>query len=188
MDFTRITEQAHEAADILLNAAQPAAGEICVIGCSTSEVAGQRIGSASSLDVARAIMDGLLPPLAQAGVFVAVQGCEHINRALCVSKNCMEKYGLEPVAVEPWLRAGGAFITEAFARFSGCVMVENLRARATLGMDIGGTLIGMHLRPVVVPIHTDLRRIGEANLILARCRPKYIGGPRAHYGGLESAH
>ena len=93
----------------------------------------------------------------------------------------MEKYGLEPVAVEPWLRAGGAFITEAFARFSGCVMVEDLRARATLGMDIGGTLIGMHLREVAVPVRIAQKTIGEANVLCARTRLKFIGGVRAHY-------
>ena len=187
MDFSDITKQAATAAEILLDAAKPTPGEICVIGCSTSEVMGARIGSASNADAAAAIMDGLLPPLIQAGLFVAVQGCEHINRALCVTKNCRDKYDLTEVTVEPWLHAGGAFVTEAYHRFSGALMVEDLRARAALGMDIGDTLIGMHLRPVVVPVHTDFKHFGEANLVLARTRPKYIGGPRAHYGAFSES-
>jgi len=181
MNFKDITEQAAEAAKILVEAANPKAGEICVIGCSTSEVMGARIGSASNADVAAAIMDGVLPVLTDAGVYVAVQGCEHINRALCVSPACLAAYDLQQVWVEPWLHAGGAFITEACKRFSDHVMVEDLRAKASLGMDIGDTIIGMHLHPVVVPVHTDLKRIGAANVVLARTRPKYVGGPRAHY-------
>lgn len=181
MVFTDITKQAQSAAQILVEAAAPKKGELCVIGCSTSEVMGARIGSASNADVAAAIMDGVLPVLTGAGLYIAVQGCEHINRALCVSPECLAAYKLQQVWVEPWLHAGGAFITEACKRFSDHVMAEDLRAQASLGMDIGDTIIGMHLHPVVVPVHTDLRRIGEANLVLARTRPKYVGGPRAQY-------
>ena len=130
---------------------------------------------------------GILPPLEQAGVFFAAQGCEHINRALCVSRTCMERYGLRQVCVEPWLHAGGAFVTEVYGRMEDAVMVEDLQSRAALGMDIGDTLIGMHLAPVAVPIHTGFRRIGEANVVMARTRPKYIGGPRAHYPDGSSA-
>ena len=100
----------------------------------------------------------------------------------------MEKFALQEVWVKPWLHAGGAFVTQATERFSDPVMVEELRSQAVLGMDIGGTMIGMHLRPVVVPMHTQIRRIGEANLILARSRPKYVGGPRARYQEAEKAH
>jgi uncharacterized protein (TIGR01440 family) len=95
---------------------------------------------------------------------------------------------LQEVWVKPWLHAGGAFATEAFARIPDRVMVENVGMQAALGMDIGGTLIGMHLHPVVVPVHTDLRRIGEATLVLAKTRPKYVGGPRAQYLHNEPAH
>lgn len=181
MELTSIREQAAEAARLLIQAAAPKGGELCVIGCSTSEVVGERIGSASNADVAKAIMAGLLPVLREAGVYVAVQGCEHINRSLCVERDCMERYHLAEVWVEPWLHAGGAFCTEAAERFTDHVMVEDLRGQATLGIDIGGTLIGMHMRPVVVPVHAALRQIGSAVLILAKSRPRYVGGPRAHY-------
>ena len=100
----------------------------------------------------------------------------------------MERYGLQEVWVRPWLHAGGAFAAEAVERIPDHVMVEDLKALATMGMDIGGTLIGMHLHPVVVPVHTDLRQIGEAALVLARSRPKYVGGPRAQYEPVESPH
>ena len=188
MDFKQITEQAKEAAEILLDAAKPEKGMLCVIGCSTSTVKGERIGSASSEEIAAAIMDGLLPVLLDAGLYVAVQGCEHINRSLCVTRECLEKFSLQQVWVEPWLHAGGAFVTEAKKRFENAVMVENLDGKAALGMDIGDTLIGMHLRPVVVPVHTDFKKIGEANLVLARTRPKYVGGPRAHYSDNCDSH
>ena len=181
MNYSDITKQASEGIRILLDAARPRRGEICVIGCSTSEVRGRMIGSDSSADVAAALLEGILPPLDEAGIFLAAQGCEHINRALCVSRACMEKYGLQQVCVEPWLHAGGAFVTEVYGKLEDTVMVEDLRSRAALGMDIGDTLIGMHLAPVAVPVHTAFRRIGEANVVMARTRPKYIGGPRAHY-------
>ena len=176
-----IRAQAARAAEILVKAAQPKPGQLCVIGCSTSEVGGQMIGSASSEDVAAALWAGLTPVLEQAEVFLAVQGCEHINRSLCVSRACMERYGLTEVMVRPWLHAGGAFVTHAFAHTEEAVMAEDLRGLAHFGMDIGGTLIGMHLRPVAVPIHSPLREIGAARVVMARTRPKYVGGPRARY-------
>lgn len=188
MDYSVFTRQAAEAVDILLASAEYRAGDIFVIGCSTSEIVGKRIGSASSEEAAKAVMDGVLPKLEAAGLYLAVQGCEHINRAICTSRACMERYNLQEVWVRPWLHAGGAFATEAFHRIPDCVMVENVAGKAALGMDIGGTLIGMHLHPVVVPVHTDLRRIGEATLVLAKTRPKYVGGPRAQYNEDEPAH
>ena len=100
----------------------------------------------------------------------------------------MEQHHLQEVWVRPWLHAGGAFATEAYNRISDRVMVENVAGSAALGMDIGGTLIGMHLHPVVVPVHIDQRKIGEASFILAKTRPKYVGGPRAQYGEDEPAH
>ena len=181
MNYADITRQASEAIGILLDAATPRRGDICVIGCSTSEVRGRMIGSDSSAEVAAALLAGILPPLEEAGIFIAAQGCEHINRALCVSRSCMEKYGLQQVCVEPWLHAGGAFVTAVYGKLEDAVMVEDLRSSAALGMDIGDTLIGMHLAPVAVPVHTPFRKIGEANIVMARTRPKYIGGPRAHY-------
>ena len=181
MNLMGITEQARQAVQILLETREPKSGEILLVGCSTSEVCGKRIGSAGSEEVAAALMDGILPMVMENGLYLAVQGCEHLNRAVCVSSEIRDRLDLQEVWVKPWLHAGGAFITEATRRIPNAVMVEDIHAKATMGMDIGGTLIGMHLRPVVVPVHTDLRHIGEANLILARSRAKYTGGPRAQY-------
>ncbi len=188
MNVAEITRQAAEAVDHLLTSAEYRAGDIFVIGCSTSEIIGKRIGSASSEEAAKAVMDAVLPKITAAGLFLAVQGCEHINRAICTSRACMERYGLQEVWVRPWLHAGGAFATEAYNRIPDRVMVEDVAARAALGMDIGGTMIGMHLHPVVVPVHTEERKVGEAMLILAKTRPKYVGGPRAQYNLDEPAH
>ncbi len=188
MQYSDITAAAERAARIVITSRQPKQGEIFVVGCSTSEILGERIGSHSSEDVAKAVMAGICPVVAEAGLMLAVQGCEHINRALCVSRACMERYELQEVWVRPWLHAGGAMSALAAETIPDHVMVENLNAKATLGMDIGGTLIGMHLKPVVVPVHTDLRRIGEATLVLARSRPKYVGGPRAQYDAMIDAH
>ncbi len=188
MDYLRIENEARGAMEILLAAAPPRPGALMVIGCSTSEVAGARIGSASNEDVARAVMDGILPLVEKNGLYLAVQGCEHINRALCVPRACLERFHLQEVWVKPHLHAGGAFATEATRRIADYAMAEDLRGQASLGMDIGGTLIGMHLHPVVVPVHTELRRIGEATLVLAKTRPKYVGGPRALYPEGAAAH
>ena len=181
VSLQEITHQAAQAAEILLDAARPQPGGICVVGCSTSEIAGEMIGSASNLEVAQAVWEGLAPAIQAAKLYLAVQGCEHINRALCVSRACAERFDLTEVMVVPWLHAGGAFATYAYGRTADAVMVEDLRARAVLGLDIGGTLIGMHLRPVAVPVHSPLRQIGAAHLTMARVRPRYIGGPRAKY-------
>lgn len=167
--------------ELLENAAALRENDIVVIGCSTSEVAGKCIGTASSEEVAKEIMDAMLPAIRNRGLFLAVQGCEHLNRALVVERACLERYDLEEVTVRPWLHAGGAFATLAFCRFDDPVMVEDLNSKARAGIDIGGTFIGMHLRKVVVPIHAKNRRIGEAVVTMARTRPKYVGGPRAHY-------
>ena len=188
MDFTEITAAARQAAEIVIASRKPRAGEILVIGCSTSEVCGRRIGSAGSEEAARAIMDGVLPVITDAGLYLAVQGCEHINRSLCVSRACMRAYDLTEVWVRPWLHAGGAFVTEATHRIADHVMAEDLRMRATMGMDIGGTLIGMHMCPVAVPVHTDLKHIGEATLLMAHSRPRYVGGERAQYDPMEDFH
>lgn len=184
IQLEEIQAQAARAAEILVEAARPMPGQLCVIGCSTSEVGGAMIGSASSEEIAAALWAGLTPVLEGAEVFLAVQGCEHINRSLCVPRSCMERCGLTEVMVRPWLHAGGAFVTHAFAHTEDPVMVEDLRGLAHLGMDIGGTLIGMHLRPVAVPVRLSLDHIGSAILLCARTRPKYIGGGRAVYAEL----
>lgn len=155
--------------------------DIVVVGCSTSEVGGSCIGTNSSPDIAQALLDAFLPPCRERRLYLAVQCCEHLNRALVVEAACMERYGLTKVQVLPWLRAGGALSAGAMERFEAPVVVESLEAKAAAGIDIGGTFIGMHIRPVVVPLHIQHRKLGDANVTMARSRPKYIGGPRAHY-------
>ena len=163
----------------LIDAADMKAGEILVIGCSSSEVTGTHIGKGSIPSVAEAIFDAVSPILSEHGIFLAAQCCEHLNRAIIIERACAEKYGLEPVCVRPVAKAGGSFATTAYERFCAPVAVEYVRAHA--GIDIGGTLIGMHLRHVAVPVRLSVKKIGEANIICARTRPKYIGGPRANY-------
>ncbi|GGM92140.1 UPF0340 protein [Thermus composti] len=160
-------------------------GSLFVLGGSTSEVLGERVGTRPSLEAAHTILEGLLPPLLERGVWVAVQACEHLNRALVVEREAARAYGLEEVTVFPHPKAGGALATAAFLRFQDPVMVESLRAKAHGGMDIGGVLIGMHLRPVAVPLRLSLRRIGEAVLLAAKTRPKLVGGARAVYSREE---
>lgn len=180
--FETISAQAAALTEELLCAANTLKrGDMLVVGCSTSEIMGKLIGTGSSEEAARAVMDAVLPRVRERGLLLAVQCCEHLNRSLVVERGCMEKYDLQQVWVKPQLHAGGAFAVEAVARFDDPVMVEDLRARAAAGIDIGGTLIGMHLHPVAVPLHAKTRKIGEANVTAARTRPKYVGGPRAAY-------
>jgi uncharacterized protein (TIGR01440 family) len=154
-------------------------GQILVLGCSTSEVIGQRIGQGSSMEVAEMLLPPLLERVHQQGIFLAVQGCEHINRALVVEEACMDHYGLEMVTVLPALHAGGAMTVQAWRKFSSPLMVERIQGHA--GIDIGDTFIGMHLRPVAIPIRIHVKELGKAHLTLAHTRPRLIGGPRAVY-------
>ena len=179
ISFEQITAQAALAVTELLEAAGLRAGDVFVVGCSSSEVLGGRIGKASSLEAARAVFDGIYPELEKRGIFLAAQCCEHLNRALMVESACAEKYGWEPVCVVPQPKAGGSFATTAWERFERPAAVEHIRAHA--GMDIGGTFIGMHLRDVAVPVRLSLDHIGQALLLCARTRPKFIGGSRAKY-------
>lgn len=156
-------------------------GSLFVLGGSTSEVLGEKVGTHPSLEAAEAILEGLLPALQERGVWVAVQGCEHLNRALVVEREAARAFGLEEVTVFPHPKAGGALATAAFLRFQDPVMVESLKAQAHGGMDIGGVLIGMHLRTVAVPLRLSVRKLGEAVLLAAKTRPKLIGGARAVY-------
>ena len=176
-----ITAQAREAMESLLSQAKCKPGDLVVVGCSSSEVFGSKIGTASSPEVAQAILDGLLPVLSQHGLRLAAQCCEHLNRALIIEAACAEKYGYEPVCVVPQPKAGGSFATTAWQNFEHPVAVEHIRAHG--GLDIGGTLIGMHLKDVAVPVRLSLDHIGEGLLLCARTRPKFIGGSRAVYDG-----
>ena len=180
MEFLEtLTQQANQAMTQLLEQAHTKPGQIVVVGCSSSEAGGYRIGSHSALEIAQAIFDGLYPVVQQHGMYLAAQCCEHLNRALIVEEECMEKYGLEQFNAVPQPKAGGSFGTTAWARFSHPVAVERIQAHC--GMDIGDTLIGMHLRPVAVPVRVSLAQVGKAHLVCARTRPKLIGGARAVY-------
>ncbi len=177
--LNQVKKEAEQAARELLDAAALKPGDILVVGCSTSEVAGHSIGKASIPVVAEALLAGLFPAVRERGVYLAAQCCEHLNRALIIERACAEKYGLDEVAVRPAPKAGGSFATAVYAQMEAPVAVESIRAHA--GIDIGGTLIGMHLRAVAVPVRLSLSKIGEANILCARTRPKYVGGPRAIY-------
>ena len=177
--FEQIKEQAERAVRELLEVSKLQPGDLLVIGCSSSEIMGERIGKGSSMEAAQAVYDGIAPVLKEQGILLAVQCCEHLNRALIVERSTAEKFGYEPVNVRPWAHAGGSFATTVWEHMEDPVAVEHVRAHA--GMDIGDTLIGMHLREVAVPVRLSVKKIGEAHLVCARTRPKFIGGERARY-------
>ena len=179
LDTKRISEEAAAVVRELLSVSALRKGQILVVGCSSSEIVGGSIGKNSSLEAAEAVYSAVAPILREAGVYLAVQCCEHLNRALILERECAEKYGYPEVAVVPKPKAGGSLAYTAWNRASDPVAVEQIRAHA--GLDIGGTLIGMHLREVAVPVRLSTDRIGSAMILAARTRPKYIGGPRAQY-------
>ena len=174
-----IKQQAKQAVLELIEAADLKKGQILVIGCSSSEIVGETIGHGSSITAAEAVFGEVYPILKEKGIYLAAQCCEHLNRALIIEAECAEQYGLEPVCVVPQPKAGGSFATTAWKNFESPVAVEHVKAHA--GLDIGGTLIGMHLKEVAVPVRLSLCAIGSANLLCARTRPKFIGGIRAKY-------
>lgn len=177
--YEEITAQARQAVTELLEQAKLKAGQVMVVGCSSSEMVGQRIGKGSSMEAAQAAFAGIYPVLQEKGIWLAVQCCEHLNRSLIVERELAERKGWEIVNVVPQPHAGGSFAVTAYANFKDPVAVESIVADA--GLDIGGTLIGMHLRRVAVPVRLSLKKIGEANILCARTRPKYVGGSRAVY-------
>lgn len=177
--YEDITRQARTVVTELLEQANMKPGSLLVIGCSSSEMVGKRIGKGSSMEAAQAAFAGIYPVLQEQGIHLAVQCCEHLNRALILEREVAEKRGYEIVNVRPQPHAGGSFAVTAWNSFSDPVAVETIAAEA--GIDIGGTLIGMHLRRVAVPVRTSEKQIGEAIVLCARTRPKYIGGPRAIY-------
>jgi len=161
----------------LYSVAKLKSGDILVVGCSTSEVIGSQIGKSSNIDVAREIFNVFNKFCIDHGVFLAAQCCEHLNRCLVVERKSLINY--EEVNVVPQLKAGGAFATTAYQNFKDPIVVEHIKADA--GIDIGDTLIGMHLKSVAVPVRLSIKKIGKANVVCARVRPKYVGGPRASY-------
>lgn len=184
MELCEWTVQARRAAQELLEAAHLEPGDLFVVGCSSSEITGGRIGQHSSMEAAAAVLDGVLPLLREREVFLAAQCCEHLNRALVVERAAARRYGYEIVAAVPQPHAGGSWATSCWRAFQDPVLVAGVRAAA--GMDIGGTLIGMHLRRVAVPVRLSVDHIGQAILLCARTRPPFIGGARAVYSEEET--
>jgi len=154
-------------------------GQLLVIGCSSSEILGNKIGKGSSYEAAKMLFEAIYPILKDKGIYLAAQCCEHLNRALIIERECAEKYGYEIVSVLPRPKAGGSFATVTYENLTEPCAVEHIKAHA--GIDIGDTLIGMHLRDVAVPIRLSVKNIGEANVVCAYTRPKFIGGSRAVY-------
>lgn len=153
------------------------AGDTIVVGCSTSEVVGAKIGTNSSYDVAGEIFQALHEYTESIGVHLAIQCCEHLNRAIITERKAVPFS--EIVNVVPQPKAGGSLATQAYHGFSDPVAVEEIKADA--GLDIGLTLIGMHLKKVAVPLRLENNKIGEATVVAARTRPKFVGGVRAIY-------
>lgn len=175
--LAQVKEESANAARQLAEAARLHKGQIVVVGCSTSEVVGHNVGSWSTPEVANAIFEGLNSVFAPMGVYIAAQCCEHLNRALIVEHEAVPNG--EIVNVMPQPKAGSSFATAAYQNFRHPVALEEIRADA--GLDIGGTLIGMHLQKVAVPVRLQQNHIGQAILLAARVRPKFIGGERAIY-------
>lgn len=176
-ELNSIYEEAKKVTEELCEKAKLKANNIVVIGCSSSEVTGNRIGTHSSLDTAEAVFKGIYEVLSDKNIYLAAQCCEHLNRAIIIERDAVPF--ADAVNVVPMPKAGGSFATTAYKTFENPIAVEHIRADA--GLDIGGTLIGMHLKEVAVPLRLSLNHIGDAILLAARTRPKFIGGSRAHY-------
>lgn len=173
----QIEQEARQAVTELLAEAKLKKGDVFVVGCSSSEIVGGHIGKDSSLEAAQAVYAGIAPVLAEHGVWLAAQCCEHLNRAIIVEHEAVPT--LDIVNVVPQPKAGSSFATATYKACAHPVAVEEIKADA--GLDIGGTLIGMHLKKVAVPVRLAQNHIGDAILLAARTRPKFIGGDRAHY-------
>lgn len=175
--MTSFKNQAYAAAEEIIRIAGLKKGQILVVGCSTSEILGSRIGTDSSPETAKEVFEGIYEAAKKHGVYIAAQCCEHLNRAIITEREAAGNADI--VNVVPFPKAGGSFATAAYATFSEPVALEEIRADA--GIDIGYTMIGMHLKRVAVPVRLENNRIGEAVVLAARVRPKFIGGERAHY-------
>lgn len=179
LDPALITDQASRAVSELLDAAALREGDLFVVGCSSSEIVGGHIGKDSSMEAAAAVLQAVLPQVRARGLYLAAQCCEHLNRALVVERAALLRHGLTQVSALPQPHAGGSWATSCWRAFEDPVLAETIQAGA--GLDIGGTLIGMHLRRVAVPVRLSLDHIGCAHILCARTRPPYIGGARAVY-------
>lgn len=175
-----ISRQVQAAVAELCDAAQLPAGSLLVIGCSSSEITGNAIGCAPSPAVGKAVFDAAQAVLAPRGIFLAAQCCEHLNRALVMETAALSRQPLSvQVNARPVATAGGSFATAAYEGFAEPIVVESVQADA--GLDIGSTLIGMHLRAIASPVRLHSRIVGETFAVAARTRPKYIGGARTQY-------
>ena len=179
MELEEIREQTISAVSELIEKADLESGDILVLGGSTSEIMGGEIGKDSSLEIGQLVIEEVLKILDKKKINLAVQGCEHINRALVVEKEVAKANNLEIVSVIPALHAGGAMSLAAYQKMQNPVMVEHIVARA--GIDIGDTEIGMHVKFVQVPLRLKEKHIGKARVTALKSRPKLIGGERAIY-------
>lgn len=178
-EIENIQNQTKQGLTKLLDQANLNQGDVLAIGLSTSEVQGEKIGKLPSIEIGRAIVKTILETIKPLGLHLAVQGCQHLNRALVVERAVAKERGLEIVTVYPQIHAGGAGQIAAFENMTDPVEVEHIQAEA--GMDIGDTSIGMQVKFVQVPVRTSITEIGHAHTTYLRSRPKYIGGPRAKY-------
>lgn len=175
----QIKQQLHKLLSELADQVTFVEGQLLVVGCSTSEIIGKKIGTAGAEDIAAILYDEFQQFALKHKLYIAYQGCEHINRAITLEQEAAERYQLEPVSVVPVSTAGGSMSSYAYKQMKNPVVVEHITAHA--GIDIGQTLIGMHLKHVAVPLRTSVRHIGEAVVTIATTRPKLIGGARAQY-------
>lgn len=177
--YEQIKTETEKAVRELLEKTNLKKGSIVVVGCSSSEILGEHIGKGSSPETGAVVAEAVLKVLGENGIYLAAQCCEHLNRALVIERAAAEKYMLEEACVRPMPKAGGSFATAVYDKMDDPVMVEHVKAHA--GIDIGCTLIGMHLKDVAVPLRLSVKTIGSALVNAAYTRPKLIGGVRAHY-------
>lgn len=154
-------------------------GDILVLGTSTSEIIGSHIGKNSNQEIGNRVVSTLINLLQPKGIYLGVQGCEHINRAIIIEKEAAIFGNYNIVNVVPTIKAGGAACNAAYNLFKNPIAIEHINAKA--GIDIGDTSIGMHILFVQVPFRSSIKKIGHAHVSALTSRPKYIGGPRASY-------
>ena len=177
--MSEISRQCTAAVTELCEAAGLKKGQILVVGCSSSEIHNSKLGTDSSQEIGQAVFEALYACTKEHGLYLAAQCCEHLNRAVVLERAAAEKCGYEPVCAVPWLHGGGSFAMAAYYGLEDAVTVERVQAHA--GIDIGDVLIGMQLKAVAVPVRVSQKTIGDAHVVCARTRPKYIGGERTHY-------
>lgn len=177
--FSELKREAKKAVEELIEKSKIKSGDVLVVGCSSSEAIGADIGTDSNFEAAKNIFSGIYEVLNKNGIYIAAQCCEHLNRSLITEYDVAEKLNLTMVNVVPQIKAGGSFATITYQTLKNPVAVENIKAKA--GIDIGGTLIGMHILPVAVPVKLSVKKIGSANVTAARSRLKFVGGNRAVY-------